>query len=143
QFKQDEIGYLDRRRTHLFVLDLAARTLTQITSGDFDETDLAWSPAGKSIAFTSNRPKPDPDATYDTNIWVVAAGNTDKGAPPTQITTNPGADTSASWSLDGKWTTYLTQREPRLFDCATIHVAVSPAAGGQAKVLTLSLDRNA
>src|SRR5713226_4220194 len=32
QFKVDEVGYLDRRRTHLYVLDLAAKNLTQITS---------------------------------------------------------------------------------------------------------------
>src|SRR6266849_10053705 len=29
QFKVDEVGYLDRRRTHLYVLDLAAKNLTQ------------------------------------------------------------------------------------------------------------------
>ena len=39
QFKMDEIGYLDRRRPHLFVFDLAAKMLTQITSGDFDDSE--------------------------------------------------------------------------------------------------------
>src|SRR5205807_3070571 len=37
QFKRDEIGYLDRRRTHLYVFDLASKALTQVTSGDFDD----------------------------------------------------------------------------------------------------------
>src|SRR5437016_5517515 len=37
QFKMDEVGYLDRRRTHLYVFNLAGKTLTQITSGDFDD----------------------------------------------------------------------------------------------------------
>ena len=49
QFKQDEVGYLDRRRTHLYVFDLAKRSLTQITSGDFDDNQLAWSPDGKRL----------------------------------------------------------------------------------------------
>jgi len=141
QFKQDEIGYLDYRRTHLYVFDLAAKTLTQITSGDYDDTGPDWSPDGRSIAFASNRSKPDPDATYDTNIWVVAADSLDKGARLTQITTNPGADTTPNWSPDGKWITYLTQLEPYLFDYATVHVAVSPAIGGAAKVLTRAFDR--
>ncbi|HEY6945806.1 MAG TPA: S9 family peptidase [Candidatus Acidoferrum sp.] len=143
QFKQDEIGYLDRRRTHLHVFDLSARTLTQITSGDYDDAEPAWSPDGKLVAFSSNRSKPDPDASYDTNIWVVAANNQDKDAHLVQVTTNPGADTTPSWSPDGKWITYVTQVEPRLFDYATHHVAVSPAAGGAAKVLTLAFDRMA
>jgi dipeptidyl aminopeptidase/acylaminoacyl peptidase len=141
QFKLDEVGYLDRRRTHLYVFDLAAKSLTQITSGDFDDSEPAWSPDGKLLAFTSNRSAPDPDATYDTNIWVVAANNTDKGAHLTQVTTNPGADSSPAWSPDGKWVAYVTQLDPHLFDYATKHLAVSPATGGEAKVLTLTLDR--
>jgi len=141
QFKMDEVGYLDRRRTHLYVFDLAAKTLTQVSSGDFDDAEPAWSPDGKLIAFSSNRSQPDADATYDINIWVVAADNTDRGAHLTQVTTKPGADTTPSWSPDGKWITYVTQLEPRLFDYATRHVAISPATGGAAKVLTLTFDR--
>jgi dipeptidyl aminopeptidase/acylaminoacyl peptidase len=141
QFKLDEVGYLDRRRTHLYVFDLAAKSLTQITSGDFDDSEPAWSPDGKFLAFTSNRSQPDPDATYDTNVWVVAANNTDKGAHLTQVTTNPGADGSPAWSPDGKWIAYVTQLDPHLFDYATKHLAISPAVGGEAKVLTRTLDR--
>lgn len=143
QFKMDEVGNLDRRRTHLYVFDLATKTLNQVTSGDFDDSEPAWSPDGKFVAFSSNRSQPDPDASYDSNIWVVAADNTDKGARLTQVTTNPGADMTPSWSPDGKWITYVTQLEPRLFDYATRHVAVSPATGGAAKVLTLAFDRMA
>ena len=141
QFKMDETGYLDRRRTHLYVFNLAAKGLMQVTSGDFDDSEPAWSPDGKSIAFTSNRSKPDPDTTYDSNIWVVAAENADKGAHLTQITTNPGPDASPAWSPDSKWITYVTQLDPKLFDYATKHIAVSPATGGEAKVLTLAFDR--
>ena len=35
QFKHDYVGYLDSRRTHLYVLDVASKTMTQITSGDY------------------------------------------------------------------------------------------------------------
>src|SRR5437762_644700 len=141
QFKMDEIGYLDRRRTHLYVFDLAAKTLTQITSGDFDDSEPAWSPDGKWLAFSSNRSVPDPDATYDQNIWVVPASNSDKGAHPRQVTTNPGADGSPAWSPDGEWIAYVTQMDPHLFDYATRHLAVAPATGGEAKLITLALDR--
>ena len=142
QFKRDEVGYLDRRRTHLYVFDLAAKTMTQVNAGDFDDSEPAWSPDGKFIAFSSNRSQPDPDASYDSNIWVVAADNTDKGAHLTQVTTNPGPDTTPNWSPDGKWITYVTQLEPRLFDYSTRHVAMAPSTGGEARILTRFLDRN-
>ena len=77
QFKLDEVGYLDRRRTHLYVFDLAAKSLTQITSGDFDDSEPAWSPDGKSLAFSSNRSQPDPGATYDRSL---REGRLDSGA---------------------------------------------------------------
>ena len=141
RFKTDTVGYLDRRRTHLYVFDVATKAVVQITSGDFDDDEPAWSPDGKLLAFRSNRSTPDPDRTYDTNIWVVAADNTDKGAHLTQVTTNPGADASPAWSPDGKWITYVTQLDPKLLIYATHHIAVSPAAGGEAKVLTLAFDR--
>ena len=34
QFKRDYEGYLDRRRTHLYVFDVAGKKLAQATSGD-------------------------------------------------------------------------------------------------------------
>ncbi|HTQ61922.1 MAG TPA: S9 family peptidase [Candidatus Solibacter sp.] len=142
QFKRDTIGYLDRRRTHLYVFDVAKKTSTQITSGDFDDSQPAWSPDGKLLAFTSNRSVPDPDATRDANIWVVAADNTDKGAHLTQITTNPAPDDQPVWSPDGKWIAYVTELDPHLFYYSTQHLAIIPAAGGEAKVLTLSFDRS-
>jgi dipeptidyl aminopeptidase/acylaminoacyl peptidase len=141
QFKLDEIGYLDHRRTHLYVFDLAAKRMTQVTSGDYDDSEPAWSPDGKSLAFTSNRSKPDPDLNYNSDIWVVAAANSDKGALLTHVTTNPGAESAPAWSPDGKWITYITQLDPNLFDYATKHIAISPATGGEPRVLTLSLDR--
>ena len=62
---------------------------------------------------------PDPDATYDINIWTVAADNTDKGAQLTQVTKNPGEDVEPSWSPDGKWITYTTRLDPKEFEYGT------------------------
>ncbi len=141
-FKEDEIGYLDRRRKHLFVFTLADHRLAQITSGDYDDSEPAWSPDGRSIAFTSNRTE-EPDSNFNSNIWTVAAGNTDKGKTPVRVTSGRGTDGSPAWSPDGKWIAFTTQLDPRLFQYATFHLAVAPAAGGETKVLTKALDRNA
>lgn len=142
-FKEDTVGYLDRRRTHLWVFDLASKRLTQVSSGDYDDTAPAWSPDGKQLAFASNRSKPDPDMTYASNIWVAAADNTDKGASPIQVTTGLGGDHRPAWSPDGKWIAYSTRLDPKMFEYGSSHIAVSPASGGPARVLTLALDRNA
>jgi dipeptidyl aminopeptidase/acylaminoacyl peptidase len=142
QFKRDTVGYLDRRRTHLYLCDLASKSLTQVTSGDYDDREPAWSPDGRSLAFTSNRSVPDPDHNYNTDIWVVAADNTDKGAHLTQITTNPGADTSPAWSPDGQRIAFASQIDVHAVDYATRHLAIAPSTGGAPKLLTLALDRN-
>jgi dipeptidyl aminopeptidase/acylaminoacyl peptidase len=142
-FKEDEIGYLDRRRSHLYVLTLSDRKQTQITSGDYDDTEPAWSPDGRSIAFESNRSTPDPDRNYNTDIWTVAADNTDQGKSLVHVTKGTGADGSPSWSPDGQSIAFTTQLDEKLFQYATFHIAVAPAAGnGDQKVLTTSLDRN-
>ena len=142
QFKSDEVGYLDHRRTHLYVFDVASKKSAQVTGGDYDDESPAWSPDGTKLAFASNRTA-DADRNYDENIWVVSADNADKGAHLTQITTNPGEDHSPAWSPDGKWIAYVTQTEPKLFEYATKNLGISPAAGGgTAKVLTREFDRN-
>lgn len=79
QFKRDGRGYLTgNRHTHLYTFELASETLTQITSGDYDESQATWSPDGRYVAFVSNRTQ-EPDANQNSDIWVVAADNTDQG----------------------------------------------------------------
>jgi len=140
QFKQDYVGYLDSRRTHLFVLDVKTKKMTQATSGDFDDSEPFWSPDGRHIAFTSNRTA-DPDSNYNTDIWVVAADNTDKGQTLLQITTNPGPDTSPAWSPDGNRIAHVSATDTEAMLYATNHLAVSSARGGDFEVLTRELDR--
>jgi len=141
QFKQDYIGYLDRRRTHLYVFDVESKTTTQITSGDFDDSEPVWSPDGKSVAFVSNRTE-EPDNNYNTDIWVVAADNPDQGKTILQVTKNPGADSSPTWSPDGKSIAYISITDTDALVYATPHLAVVSSQGGEANVLTEKLDRH-
>jgi dipeptidyl aminopeptidase/acylaminoacyl peptidase len=138
-FKEDREGYLKRLYAHLWVFDVAAKKAEALTSGSFNDESPAWSPDGTRIAFVSNRSLPDPDRTDDSNIFVVDAK---AGAEPRQLTTFPGPDGGRpAWSPDGQWIAYLQGDEPRFYAYHLEKLALVPAAGGAARVLTQALDR--
>ena len=142
QFKEDDSGYLDNKRTHLYTFNMSDKKVTQITSGNFDDSEPAWSPDGKSIAFVSNRTD-NPDANENSDIWIVSADNTDKGKTLLQLTKNTGMDTSPVWSPDSKSIAYITIPYNGLFSgFNTSHIAIVSSKGGSPKALTLNLDRN-
>ena len=141
QFKRDYSGYLDRRRTHLHVFNVATRKFTQLTSGDWDDESPAWSPDGRLIAFASNRDSV--DGSYNSDIFVVAAGDTTKGGTTRRLTTEPGQDDSPAWSPDGRWIAYTRQPsgEPVSLIYDPAHLAVIPAEGGDPRALTVARER--
>jgi dipeptidyl aminopeptidase/acylaminoacyl peptidase len=145
QFKEDETGYLDQRRDHLYLFDLASRKAQILTPGDYYEQAPAWSPDGRSIAFVSKR-RPDFDRTDNWDLYVVEAT---AGARPRQVTTFEGPDMDPdwggrppAWSPDGKYLAYVQGGPLKLIYYAGQKLAVVPVAGGQARIVTPSLDRN-
>lgn len=143
QFKRDGQGYLaDSLQTHLYVYDIEAKALTQITSGRWSEGSPAWSPDGTKIAFVSNRTA-DPDANSNSDIWVVAADNTDKGATVQRITDYDGGDGSPAWSPDGKWIAYTTGvNDPQMSAMSNNKLALMASDGsGERRILADDLDR--
>ncbi len=142
QFKRDGAGYLTGdRHTHLYVFDVETKELRQLTEGRWDEGQAAWSPDGTKVAFVSNRTE-EPDANSNSNIWIVDADLAEPTDTPTQVTTNPGADSSPAWSPDGRWIAYVTTTDIDAIWYATSHLAVIGADGGDARILTAELDRN-
>ena len=139
EFKEDSgDGYLtgDRAR-HLYALELATGKLTQLTSGQFTESDAAWSPDGRSVVFVSNREQ-QPDASYKTDLWLVSADNTDKGQALTRLTSDDRVKSAPQWSAEGRSIAFLTA-EDGVYGAPQL--AVIPASGGAARILTSELDR--
>ncbi len=141
QFKQDGVPYLDRSRTHIYLVNDREAEPLQLTFGDFDDAQPAWSPDSSKIAFVSNRTE-EPDGNENSDIWVVSAVGDATTRDARKITTNKGSDHSPAWSHDGSYIAYVTVTEPELIWYATNHLATVPASGGNPRVLTNDLDRN-
>jgi dipeptidyl aminopeptidase/acylaminoacyl peptidase len=145
QFKEDETGYLDRRRSHLYLFDLTTRKAEILTPGDYNELAPSWSPDGKALAFVSKHTR-DFDRSNNYDIYVVAAT---PGATPRQVTTFEGPDMDPgwggrppAWSPDSKYIAYVQGGPEKLIYYAGQKLAVVPTSGGTPRILTPSLDRN-
>ncbi len=132
QFKEDYVGYLDRHRSHIHIVDLETRKVRQITSGDFDDESAAWSPDGKQIVFVSNRTD-DADRNRNTDLWRIDVN--DENAEPRRLTENDVADDSPAWSPDGSSIVYTSTdaNVPPIY--ALTQLTVLNLASGEATVI--------
>jgi Tol biopolymer transport system component len=80
----------------------------------------AWSPDGRQVAFDS-RGEDD-----DFGIWVIDAD----GGAPRRLTSHPGNQNVPSWSRDGRWVYYASDRE------GNREIWRIPAAGGAEERVT-------
>jgi dipeptidyl aminopeptidase/acylaminoacyl peptidase len=54
-YRFDGIGFFGDRRAHVWVVDLAGGEPVQVTEGDFDHSDVDWSPDGGLLCFSAAR----------------------------------------------------------------------------------------
>lgn len=82
----------DRRRSHLWLLDVNGSLHRPLTSGQAGDGAAAWSPQGDRIAWVSGR-------DGSAQIWMRWM-DTGQSAVISQLTESPG---NLAWSPDGKW----------------------------------------
>ncbi len=138
-FKRDNTGYLNRLRDHLWIVDVATKTAVQITTGDFDDSSVRWSPDGRRLTFVSERANKDADRANNSDVYVIDAT---KGASPVQLTTWSGPDASPVWSPDGASIAYLQGSEPALSAYTQNQIALVPSTGGTVRLVAPTLDRD-
>ena len=139
QFKADVKGYLRGERSHLQLFDVAAKKAEPLTSGAFDEESPAWSPDGSQIAFIRRHGEGDVDKAPNHDLFVIEAR---AGAKEKRLTTTAADEGGRlSWSPDGRSIAFVVGDEPKYSAYDQNRLVTISAAGGQARVLTETLDR--
>lgn len=138
-FKEDYVGYLDRRAKHFYLLDIESGDIDTLTKGKYDETSPVWSPDGKQLAFVSNRTE-DPDKNENTDIYIMDAR---PGATMQQLTTWEGSDGDPQWSPDGKWLAYVRSFSDEKFTMfGDGMLSLISKEGGTPKILSANSNGN-
>jgi dipeptidyl aminopeptidase/acylaminoacyl peptidase len=137
-FKDDQDGYLDDRKTHIYVFDIKSKKLDTITRGNKNQTNADISPDGKHIAYVSNVTD-DPDRNANTDIFLMDLAT--KQAQ--QITSFKGANGAPSFSPDGQYLSYnqsTGEGNFTMYELSGLYVYHIPT--GKATHISASIDRS-
>ena len=104
-YRLDGVGYIYERRSHLFLTTIQGGTPQQLTDGDWDDGEAAWSPDGSRVVFTSNRAE-DRWRILGADLYTLSIQNETAGALRC-LTDGTLSCASPSWSPDGKTLAFL------------------------------------
>jgi dipeptidyl aminopeptidase/acylaminoacyl peptidase len=126
-------GFTYDQRRHLFVVGLDGSEPVQITDGDWDDTQPAWSPDGREIAFVSAR-HDGREFDSSSDVFVVRA----EGGEVRLVTGGgQGGCSAPSWSPDGRTIAHI--HHPLWPSNGVLRLA--DAAGGNLRAVDPSFDR--
>jgi dipeptidyl aminopeptidase/acylaminoacyl peptidase len=133
----DNVGWTVDRRQHVFTVAAdGSSEPVQVTRRDVDHSGPAWSPDGTQIAFVAAVPGEDWDLELGSDVYVVAAD----GGEPRALTGSDRGHASPVWSPDGTRIACVVELTPEDWP-RHAQIGVLDAAGGDARLLTESLDR--
>ncbi len=131
-FRFDNIGWLDDKRTHLWLVDSDEDHGTaRLTDGDFFDSGARWHPDGESLIFVSARHE-ERGLDPGTQVWSIAAA----GGEPLALT--PIGDWSVpSFATDGIVHVFGSEE---VWSHPTVHPLLRQTNGGWEQVT--KIDRN-
>jgi dipeptidyl aminopeptidase/acylaminoacyl peptidase len=128
----------DNRRMHIFIVDVATKSVRQLTSGNYYEHSIDWSPDGREILFVSNH-EPDSDRIFNYDVFTA---NLADGAVR-RVTDTRNAEYRPVWSPSGKMIAYqgtrrtLTSSETTMEDT---HIWIMDADGSHRREIDSGID---
>jgi len=135
-YKFNDTGYFDEKRSHIAIVDVRTGAARQITDGDnWNDLDPHWSPDSTRIAFVSNRTGKEFDLDRNSDVWTISAS----GGALAKISDHIGPDTSPRWSPDGTRIAFLGAEDEE----APPLIYVAPSTGGASMALSKTFDQTA
>ena len=106
KYRVDNVGFTIDRRPHVFVVDALADAPEplQLTHGEFDHGEPAWSPDGRTVAFVASR-HDERDSDLISDIFLVSA----EGGDARQVTDTTQALAQPVFTPDGSTICYRAQ----------------------------------
>lgn len=135
-YQVDGAGLLGSIRRHLHVLDLATGACRRLTGGDWHAGAPAWSPDGRTLAFTAAT-DPRADLTVRSAAYTVDADAA--GAQPVLVGARDGFAGTVGWTPDGAALLVVGHLAAPVGHARLLRV---PLDGGPAEDLSGALDRN-
>lgn len=129
-------GFTYDRRPQIFTVGAEGGEPRQVTEGDYDHADPAWTPDGRALVFASAR-HDERDHDDASDIWLVSV----EGGAPRRLTRTRGPAGYPAVSPAGDTVAYLGRASRNAFG-RNLRLFTVPVAGGDAVCRTEGLDRS-
>lgn len=136
RYRFDGRGWIERY-AHVWTIPADGGDAKQLTFGDADDSQIAWSPDGRTIAFVANR-HPDRDQINRSLIYTVPA----QGGELRCLTEGDYDFDSPSWSPDGTRLAVIGGDDPDSGGAKNANLWTVPAGGGDPTNRTKGWDRS-
>ncbi len=137
-YKMDGVGYYNDKYSQVCVIGVDGGEPLQLTSGEYNHLEPAWTPDGKGLVFAANRLEERDYFPWYVDLWYVER----TGGELTRLTPGDGklSASGAAVSPDGSQVAFIGT-DPDEQGYGTSGLYLLDRAGGQIRRLAADLDR--